>query len=131
MIATPQRSLEAAAAVAKAAGVTPLLLGDALEGEAAQVGKVMAGIARSVAMHGHPLPPPCVLLSGGETTVTLRGKGRGGRNVEFLLSLAVALEGLPGIWAIAGDTDGIDGADASGRRDRHARYARARHRLGD
>ena len=113
MIATPQRSLEAAAAVAKAAGVTPLLLGDALEGEAAQVGKVMAGIARSAALHGHPLPPPCVLLSGGETTVTLRGKGRGGRNVEFLLALAVALEGQPGVWAIAGDTDGIDGADAA------------------
>ena len=66
-----------------------MLLGDALEGEAAQVGKVMAGIARSVALHGHPLPAPCVLLSGGETTVTLRGKGRGGRNVEFLLALAV------------------------------------------
>ena len=66
--------------------------------------------------------PPCVLLSGGETTVTLRGKGRGGRNVEFLLALAVALEGQPGIWAIAGDTDGIDGADAGGRRDRHARH---------
>ena len=111
MIATPQRSLEAAAAVAKAAGITPLLLGDALEGEAAQVGKVMAGIARSVALHGHPLPPPCVLLSGGETTVTLQGKGRGGRNVEFLLALAVALEGQPGVWALAGDTDGIDGAD--------------------
>ena len=89
----------------------PLLLGDALEGEAAEVGKVMAGIARSVARHGHPLPPPCVLLSGGETTVTLKGKGRGGRNVEFLLALAVALDGHAGIWALAGDTDGIDGAD--------------------
>jgi glycerate 2-kinase len=113
VIATPLLSLEAAAAVAKAAGVTPLILGDALEGEAAQVGKVMAGIARSAAVHGHPLPPPCVLLSGGETTVTLRGGGRGGRNVEFLLALAVALDGLPGVWAIAGDTDGIDGADAA------------------
>jgi glycerate 2-kinase len=111
MLATPQRSLEAAAAVAKAAGFASLLLGDALEGEAAEVGRVMAGIARSVVAHGHPLPAPCVLLSGGETTVTVKGSGRGGRNVEFLLSLAVALEGLPGVWAIAGDTDGIDGVE--------------------
>ena len=111
LIAAPQRSLVAAAAVARAAGVTPLLLGDALEGEAAEVGKLMAGIARSVALHGHPLPPPCVLLSRGETTVTVKGKGRGGRNVEFLLALAVALEGHAGVWALAGDTDRIDGAD--------------------
>jgi glycerate 2-kinase len=111
MIAAPQLSLEAAAEVARAAGVTPLLLGDALEGEAAEVGKVMAGIARSVVLHGQPLPPPCVLLSGGETTVTVKGQGRGGRNVEFLLGLAVALNGLPGAWALAGDTDGIDGAE--------------------
>jgi hydroxypyruvate reductase len=111
MIATPQLSLEAAAEVARTAGVQPLLLGDALEGEAAEVGKVMAGMAHSVVQHGHPLPPPCVLLSGGETTVTVKGHGRGGRNVEFLLSLAVALNGLPGVWAIAGDTDGIDGAE--------------------
>jgi hydroxypyruvate reductase len=111
LIATPQRSLEAAAAVARAAGVTPLILGDALEGEAAEVGKVLAGIARSVGSHGHPLPAPCVLLSGGETTVTVKGSGRGGRNVEFLLSLAVALNGQPGVWGIAGDTDGIDGAE--------------------
>ena len=111
MIATPQFSLEAAAEVARKAGVTPLLLGDGLEGEACEVGKIMAGIAASVAIHGHPLPAPCVLLSGGETTVTVRGKGRGGRNVEFLLATAVALNGRPGIWAIAGDTDGIDGAE--------------------
>jgi len=110
-IATPQLSLEAAAEVARNAGVTPVILGDALEGEAAEVGKLMAGIARSIAMHGHPAPAPCVLLSGGETTVTVRGSGRGGRNVEFLLALAVALDGLPGAWAIAGDTDGIDGAE--------------------
>jgi glycerate 2-kinase len=71
----------------------------------------MAGIARSVAQHDHPIAPPCVLLSGGETTVTVRGKGRGGRNVEFLLALAVALDGAPNIWAIAGDTDGVDGAE--------------------
>lgn len=109
MIATPQMSLEAAAAAARAAGVTPLILGDALEGEAAEVGKLMAGIARAAATTGHPLPGPCVLLSGGETTVTVRGPGRGGRNVEFLLALAVALNGAPGIAALAGDTDGIDG----------------------
>jgi glycerate 2-kinase len=111
MIATPQFSLEAAAEVARKAGVTPLLLGDSLEGEAYEVGKIMAGIAASAATHGHPLPAPCVLLSGGETTVTVRGKGRGGRNVEFLLATAVALNGRPGIWGIAGDTDGIDGAE--------------------
>lgn len=111
LVATPQKSLEAAAAVARAAGIAPLLLGDAIEGEARDVGKVMAGIARSVVQHGQPLAPPCVLLSGGETTVTVRGRGRGGRNVEFLLSLAVALEGLASVWAIAGDTDGIDGAE--------------------
>ncbi|UEM18841.1 glycerate kinase [Skermanella mucosa] len=111
MIATPQFSLEAAAEVARKAGVTPLLLGDALEGEATEVGKIMAGIALSAATHGHPLPAPCVLLSGGETTVTVRGEGKGGRNVEFLLSTAVALNGAKGIWGIAGDTDGIDGAE--------------------
>ncbi len=109
VVAAPRMSLEAAAAVARAAGVAPLILGDALEGEAAEVGKVMAGIARAAAGIGHPLAPPCVLLSGGETTVTVRGTGRGGRNVEFLLALAVALNGAPGIWALAGDTDGIDG----------------------
>jgi hydroxypyruvate reductase len=111
LVATPQQSLEAAAGVAREAGITPLLLGDAIEGEARDVGKVMAGIAKSVAQHGHPLKPPCVLLSGGETTVTVRGSGRGGRNVEFLLSLAVALGGETGVWAIAGDTDGVDGAE--------------------
>ncbi|MEO8674601.1 MAG: glycerate kinase [Casimicrobiaceae bacterium] len=111
MIATPQRALEAAATVADAAGVTPAILGDAIEGEARDVGKVMAGIALHVAMHGEPFAPPCVLISGGETTVTVRGKGRGGRNVEFLLALAIALEGEPGIYAIAGDTDGVDGQE--------------------
>jgi hydroxypyruvate reductase len=111
MIATPQMSLEAAARVAAEAGLKPLILGDAIEGEAREVGRVMAGIARQVALHGQPAEPPCVLISGGETTVTLRGKGRGGRNVEYLLSLAVARDGLPGIWAIAGDTDGVDGAE--------------------
>ena len=111
MIATPRQSLEAAAAVARAAGVTPLILADDMEGEARDVGKVMAAIARSAARHGVPATAPCVLLSGGETTVTLRGKGRGGRNVEFLLALAIALNGEPDVYALAGDTDGVDGAE--------------------
>jgi glycerate 2-kinase len=111
MIATPQMSLEAAAEVARAAGVSPLILGDAIEGEAREVGKVMAGIARQAALRGQPARPPWVLISGGETTVTVRGGGRGGRNVEFLLSLAVELDGLPGVFAVAGDTDGVDGAE--------------------
>ena len=111
MVATPQRSLEAAAEVARVAGVTPVILGDAIEGEAREVAKVMAGIAVQVARHDQPAAKPCVLLSGGETTVTVRGKGRGGRNVEFLLALAVQLQASPGIFAIAGDTDGIDGAE--------------------
>jgi hydroxypyruvate reductase len=111
MIATPQASLEAAAAIAREAGCAPLILGDAIEGEARDVGKVLAGIAQQVARHGQPVAPPCVLLSGGETTVTVRGSGRGGRNVEFLLSLAIALEGRPGIFALAGDTDGVDGQE--------------------
>ena len=103
--------MEAAADVARKDGLLPLILGDALEGEAREVGKVMGGIARQVAVHGQPAPPPMVLLSGGETTVTVKGKGRGGRNVEFLLSLAVTLEGLPGVFALAADTDGVDGAE--------------------
>jgi len=111
LIATPQMALVAAAKVAQGAGVPAQLLGDSIEGEARDVGKVMAGIAKSVVQHGQPVKPPCVLLSGGETTVTVRGKGRGGRNVEFLLSLAVALGDVPGVWAIAGDTDGVDGAE--------------------
>jgi glycerate 2-kinase len=111
LVATPQLSLEAAAEVARKAGVQPLILGDAIEGEAREVGKVMAGIARQVAMHGQPASPPAVLLSGGETTVTVRGKGRGGRNVEFLLSLALTLHGLAGVFALAADTDGVDGAE--------------------
>jgi glycerate 2-kinase len=110
-IATPQMALEAAAAVARAAGVPSLILGDSIEGEARDVGKVMAGIAQQVALHRQPVAPPCVLLSGGETTVTVRGDGRGGRNVEFLLSLAIALDGRPDVFAIAGDTDGVDGQE--------------------
>jgi glycerate 2-kinase len=111
MIATPQMALEAAAEVARKAGFTPHILGDALEGEARDVGKVLAGIAIQVAARGQPVAPPCVLLSGGETTVTVRGTGRGGRNVEFLLSLAIALDGYPRIHALAGDTDGVDGQE--------------------
>ena len=111
LIATPQMALEAAAKVAALAGFTPVLLGDSIEGEASDVGKVMAGIARQVGTHRQPVAPPCVLLSGGETTVTVKGNGRGGRNVEFLLSLAVALDGMPNIHAVAGDTDGVDGQE--------------------
>ena len=111
LIARPQDSLEAAAEVARRAGVTPLILGDSIEGEAREVARVMAGIALQSKRHGQPAPPPCVLLSGGETTVTVRGKGRGGRNVEFLLGLAVALNRAPGIHALACDTDGIDGTE--------------------
>jgi hydroxypyruvate reductase len=111
MITAPQFALEAAAKVAREAGLTPYILGDSLEGEARETAKALAGITRQVCLHGQPFTPPCVLLSGGETTVTLKGTGRGGRNVEFLLSLAVALDGLPGVHAIAGDTDGVDGAE--------------------
>jgi hydroxypyruvate reductase len=111
LIATPLASLRAAAEAARAQRVTPLLLGDAIEGEAREVGKVFAGIARSAARHGEPARPPCVLLSGGETTVSVRGKGKGGRNAEFLLGLALALNGAPGVYALAGDTDGVDGSE--------------------
>ena len=111
MIATPQMALEAAARVAREDGVTAAILGDAIEGEACDVGKVMAGIALHVASRSEPFAPPCVLLSGGETTVRVHGQGRGGRNVEFLLSLAIALEGRAGVYAIAGDTDGVDGQE--------------------
>ncbi|MDS4013193.1 MAG: glycerate kinase [Candidatus Accumulibacter sp.] len=111
LVATPQQALEAAAAVARRAGLATHILGDAIEGEAREVGKVMAGIALQVATRGQPFAAPCVLLSGGETTVTVRGQGRGGRNVEFLLALAIALAGTRGIYALAGDTDGVDGLE--------------------
>ena len=109
LIATPAMALQAAAAVARKAGVTPIILGDALEGEARELGSAMAQAA-SEAAHSEYLP--CVLLSGGETTVTVRGDGRGGRNAEFLLALGIALKGHAGIHALAGDTDGIDGTEA-------------------
>ena len=111
MVATPQMALEAAAQVAREAGYAAHILGDALEGEARDVGRVLAGIALQVAHHGQPFTPPCVLLSGGETTVTLRGDGRGGRNVECLLSMGLTLNGQPRIHALAGDTDGVDGQE--------------------
>ncbi|HEX6794380.1 MAG TPA: glycerate kinase, partial [Casimicrobiaceae bacterium] len=111
LIATPQKALEAAADIAREAGVTPVILSDSVEGEARDVGKTFAALARQVATRAQPFAPPCVLLSGGETTVTVRGNGRGGRNVEFLLSLALALHGLPGVYSLAADTDGVDGAE--------------------
>jgi len=110
-VATPQMALEAAAAVARDAGVPAYILGDGIEGEARDVGKVIAGIGLQIVHHEQPFQPPCILLSGGETTVTARGRGRGGRNVEFLLSLAIALDGNPRIHAMAGDTDGVDGLE--------------------
>ena len=116
LVATPQMALEAAAIVARAAGVTPVILGDAIEGEAREVARMHAGIANQVAHHGQPAATPCVLLSGGETTVTVRGSGRGGRNAEFLVALAVAFAERSGdcidrLSAIACDTDGIDGTE--------------------
>jgi hydroxypyruvate reductase len=129
MIATPAMALEAAATTARAHGLTPMILGDALEGESREAGILLAGIAKSVRAHGHPLAAPALLLSGGETTVSIgKGKaGRGGRNTEFLLALAVTLAGAEGIWAAAGDTDGIDGTeDAAGAIVTPTTLARAR-----
>jgi len=111
VIATAQAALDAAAEAARAAGFTPLILSNSIEGEAREVAIVHAAIARQVIEHGQPLQRPCVILSGGETSVTVRGKGRGGRNAEFLLALAIALRGLEGVHAIACDTDGIDGTE--------------------
>ena len=111
LVATPQMALQAAAQVALQAGVTPYILGDSIEGEAREVGKVMAAMALQAVDHDQPFDKPCVLLSGGETTVTVRGKGRGGRNVEFLLACALALRGRAGIYGLAGDTDGVDGQE--------------------
>jgi hydroxypyruvate reductase len=115
VLATAQDAPARGAEIARAAGVAPVIIGDSIEGEARDVAQVHAGIARQVARFGGEVgsigEPPCVLLSGGETTVTVRGGGRGGRNAEFLLALAVALDGHPGIAAIAADTDGIDGSE--------------------
>ena len=111
LVASPRQMLQAAAAEASRLGITPLILGDAIEGEAREVGKALAGMALSCGRHGFPAKKPCVLLSGGETTVTLKGGGRGGRNTECLLGLALALDGAPDIHALAADTDGIDGSE--------------------
>ncbi|MDK9725666.1 MAG: glycerate kinase [Sterolibacteriaceae bacterium MAG5] len=111
IVATAGDALAAAAEAARAAGYTPLVLGDTIEGEAREAARVLGGIALSCARNGVPLAPPCVLLSGGETTVTVRGSGRGGRNAEFLLALALALGGHGRIHAVACDTDGIDGSE--------------------
>jgi glycerate 2-kinase len=112
VIAAAQMSLEAAAAAAEAAGVRAHILSDSIEGEARDVGSVHAALARQIAAHGQPFSRPCVVLSGGETTVTVRAKGgRGGRNVEFLLAFAIGISGIPGITAMAADTDGIDGTE--------------------
>jgi glycerate 2-kinase len=132
LIATPQQSLEAAAAAARAAGVAAHILSDEIEGESREVAKVHAALARAVARRGEPFARPCVILSGGETTVTVkkqpadtpreqrgrgehadvpRGRGRGGRAGEFCLALAQSLQGQPQVWALAADTDGIDGVE--------------------
>lgn len=111
VIATAQQSLQAAAAFARANGVTPVVLGDSVTGESREVAKVYAALARQVRQHGEPFRAPVALISGGETTVTIRGRGRGGRCSEFLLSLAVDLDGLGGVHALAADTDGIDGSE--------------------
>ncbi|MFN4350387.1 MAG: glycerate kinase [Hylemonella sp.] len=117
MIATPRQSLEAAAAAARTAGLQAYILSDEMEGESREVGKVHAALARAVAQHGQPFAKPCVILSGGETTVTVRPvpageqRGKGGRAGEFCLGLALALQGQAGVWALAADTDGIDGME--------------------
>jgi hydroxypyruvate reductase len=111
VIATPAQALQAAAAFARSCGITPIILGDQIEGEAREVAKVMAGIAKSIQDTGEPAQPPCVLLSGGETSVTVRGGGKGGRNTEFLLGLSLALRGRRGIYGLAADSDGIDGSE--------------------
>ena len=112
MIATPRQSLQAAAALAVQQGLAAHILSDEIEGESREVGRVHAALARSVAQHATPFARPCVILSGGETTVTVQAKGgRGGRATEFLLGCAIALQGAPGIWVLAADTDGIDGME--------------------
>jgi glycerate 2-kinase len=113
IIASARVSLEAAAAEARRQGIEAVILSDAIEGEAREVGKVHAAIAREVATRNRPFGRPVVILSGGETTVTLKGRGKGGRNSEFLLSFAISIEGIGGIEALAADTDGIDGSETN------------------
>ncbi|HEX9208561.1 MAG TPA: glycerate kinase [Steroidobacteraceae bacterium] len=128
IVATPQASLEAAARIAEGQGVQGVILSDRLEGEAREVGRDMAAQVRRILDSNQPCRPPCLLLSGGETTVTVRGNGRGGRNVEFLLAFGIALGERAGVWALAGDTDGVDGmapiAGAVWRPDTLSRAAR-------
>lgn len=141
LIATPQQSLQAAARAAQAAGIAAHILSEEIEGESREVGKVHAALARAVARRDEPFARPCVILSGGETTVTIRprqpgaAKGRGGRAGEFCLGLAQALQGQEGVWALAADTDGIDGVeDNAGARvapDTLARAAQNGQRIGD
>jgi glycerate 2-kinase len=111
VVATAQGSLQAAAAYFRAKGIAPVVLGDSVTGEASEVAKVYAALARQIRRHGDPFQPPLALISGGECTVTVRGNGRGGRCSEFLLSLALELGGMPGVHALACDTDGIDGSE--------------------
>jgi len=111
VVATAQGSLQAAAAYFRGKGIAPMVLGDSVTGEASEVAKVYAALARQVRQQGEPFKPPVALISGGECTVTVRGKGRGGRCAEFLLSLAIELEGMPGAFGLACDTDGIDGSE--------------------
>ena len=113
LIASAQGMLRATATFFRERGITPLILSESVTGEAREIAKMHAAIARQVRVHGQPLGPPCVLLSGGETTVTVRGSGRGGRNCEFALSLALELNGLGGVYALAADTDGIDGTESA------------------
>ena len=114
LVATPQQSLDGAAACARRAGIEAHILGDEIEGESREVAKVHAALARQVARRGQPFTKPCVILSGGETTVTVKSKGgRGGRASEFLLSCAMALQAEPNVWGLAGDTDGIDGLESN------------------
>ncbi len=129
LVASPQKSLLAAARVARGAGYKPIILGDSIEGEARDVGYVHAGIALQARRFGQPAKPPCAIISGGETTVTVKGNGVGGRNVEFVLALALKLNGASGIHALAADTDGVDGAaDVAGAFITPTTLARARKR---
>jgi glycerate 2-kinase len=111
VIVSPEASFQAAIARARSLGLNVLYLGDRIEGEASDVAKVHAGIALHIAQRDEPVARPCLVLSGGETSVTVRGAGRGGRNVEFALALAIALGGAKNIYALAADTDGVDGME--------------------
>ncbi|MGB8598982.1 MAG: MOFRL family protein, partial [Burkholderiales bacterium] len=113
VIATAQQSLQAAAEFFIAQNITPVILGDSITGEAREVAKVYAALAKQIRQHQSPFKAPVALISGGETTVTMRGNGRGGRNTEYLLSLAIELDGMENVYALACDTDGIDGSEAN------------------